>query len=172
MELSKVVAVLAVTLGLGGMANAASKADVEDAAIRQLFKSLDQGWTKGDPAAASEAFTPKGKFVTPYGDVAIGRDQLKALYTKILTDTPMKGSHHTSTIHDIRMATPNTAVVDYDVTVEGVTVPNGPPATLKFNAAGVLVKTGKKWLMSDCFAWAPPAPPPSPPKAADRTPAK
>ena len=121
----------------------------DEAAIRAYEQACDTAWNKGDAAAFAALFTADALVVNPFGAVARGREEIRALAAEMLAG-PAKGSIHKGTVVRVRFLDDRTALVDGEVTMEGMKGPDGKPAPLfRATATEVLVKAGGAWLASD-----------------------
>ena len=104
-----------------------------------------------------------GDLINPNGRKAKGLTEIQRLFQDEHNNA-MKASSYTITAMSIRMLEPALALVDWDVEVTGVTLPDGSTMTTKPHVVLLLRKTnGKWWIVSArAYAYLPPPAPPAP----------
>lgn len=80
------------------------------AAITTLFARLTAAWDAGDGAAYGACFTPDASYITYVGTLYRGAEEIGAAH-QALFDSFLKGTRLACEIVDIRLTTPDTAVV-------------------------------------------------------------
>lgn len=84
---------------------------MDDAAvITTLFARLTAAWDAGDGAAYGACFTPDASYITYVGTLYRGAEEIGAAH-QALFDSFLKGTRLACEIVDIRLTTPDTAVV-------------------------------------------------------------
>jgi len=82
----------------------------DEAAIRKIVTSLQDGWNKGDGKAFAAPFAADADYVVVNGMRIKGRDEIAAGHQRIF-DTVYKNSHNTATVQSIRFLRDDVAVV-------------------------------------------------------------
>ncbi|MBD2898574.1 SgcJ/EcaC family oxidoreductase [Actinomadura nitritigenes] len=79
-------------------------------AIRALFEQLTDAWDRGDGAAYGACFTADATYITYVGTLYRGAEEIGTAH-QALFDSFLKGTKLACEIVDIRMTTPDSAVV-------------------------------------------------------------
>ena len=113
-----------------------------DAAIRDVFKSLATAFNKGDTKTLTTFWTEDADLVNVEGKKTVGRDALIRQFEQYLFAGTAAQIHLNITA--VRMLSPRHAIVDADIML--APPPAGPPTTDRITA--VVAKQGKKWQIA------------------------
>ena len=121
-------------------------------AHRQETHSVDRvigrfvtAWNKHDPAQMASIWAEDGDLITPWGQLARGRDQVLELFAQDQRGM-MKSSTHQLTIASVRWAADDVVIVDADCTLTGILGPDGRElAAFKPHVLFVLGKSKGEW---------------------------
>ena len=123
----------------------------EEERIRKTEATYDQAWRQGDIEGIMVCFAEEAVLISPRGDVAIGKEQVRDLLSNFL-GSEAKSTKHTSRITRISFVTDDVAVVDGEAFIEGSD--NLPDAVKHHTFTDILVRTGHVWLISQIRAYA------------------
>lgn len=124
---------------------------IEEARIRETEAAYDQAWQQGDIEGIMVCFTNDAVLISPRGDVAIGKEQIRNLLSNFL-GSEAKSTKHTSRITRISFITDDVAIVDGEAYIKGS---ENLSASLKHHSfTDILVRTGNVWLISKIRAHA------------------
>ena len=151
------VAVLGVVCFAGAAENPAPKTDagklksdiVNEEAIRKLYEQFTAAWNKHDVAAMTSQWAEDGDHVEPDGQVAKGRDQVAALFTKEHASI-FKNSHLELKIDTVWFITQDVALIDGTYELAGVVLPDGtaiPPRKGRLST-NLLNEQGRWWIVA------------------------
>ena len=132
-----------------GVEKSNSKTDEE--LIRHTESSYDSAWQQGNIESLMACFTDDAKVISPRGDEAFGKEQIRILFTDFL-GREGKSTKHTSRITRISFVTIDVAVVDGEAFIEGTE--NLSAAVTHHRFIDVLVRNGNTWLISQIRAFA------------------
>lgn len=122
---------------------------IEEEHIRKTEAAYDQAWQKGDIEGIMTCFTHDAVLISPRGDVAIGKEQVRNLLSGFL-GSEAKNTKHTSRITRISLVTDDVVVVDGEAFIEGS---ENLSASVKHHSfTDILVRTGDVWLISQIRA--------------------
>ena len=129
------------------------KADrkLDEQLIRKTEASYDSAWQQGNIESLMGCFTDDAVLISPRGDVAIGKKQIRNLFTDFLSEEA-KTTKHTSRITRISFVSNDVAVVDGEAFIEGAE--NLSAAVTHHRFIDVLVRNGNSWLISQIRAFA------------------
>lgn len=119
--------------------------------IRKTEEAYDQAWQQGDIKGIMVCFTDDAVLISPRGDVANGKDEIRNLLGNFLK-SEAKSTKHTSHITRISFVTDDVAVVDGEAYIEGSE--NLSASDIHHSFTDILVRTGKGWLISQIRAHA------------------
>ena len=124
---------------------------LEEARIRKTEAAYDQAWQQGDIEGIMVYFTDDAVLISPRGDVAIGKEQIRNLLSNFL-GSEARDTKHTSRITRISFVTDDVAVVDGEAFIEGSDKLSDSVKHHSFT--DILVRTGNGWLISQIRAHA------------------
>ena len=129
------------------------KADrkLDEQLIRKTEASYDSAWQQGNIESLMGCFTDDAVLISPRGDVAIGKKQIRNLFADFLS-AEAKTTKHTSRITRISFVSNDVAVVDGEAFIEGAE--NLSAAVMLHRFIDVLVRNGNSWLISQIRAFA------------------
>jgi uncharacterized protein (TIGR02246 family) len=119
--------------------------------IRKTEASYDSAWQQGNIESLMVCFTDDAILISPRGDTASGKEQIRKLFTDFL-GREGKSTKHTSRITRISFVTDDVAVVDGEAFIEGAE--NLSAAVVHHRFIDVLVRKGNTWLISQIRAFA------------------
>jgi uncharacterized protein (TIGR02246 family) len=122
---------------------------VEEARIRKTEAAYDQAWQEGDVDGIMVCFTDDAVLVSPRGDVATGKEQIRSLLHNFL-GSEARDTKHTSRITRISFVTDDVAVVDGEAFIAGSE--NLSTLVKHHSFTDMLVRTGDVWLISQIRA--------------------
>jgi uncharacterized protein (TIGR02246 family) len=142
-----VLSVVAATLGAAAffVARPAVGADDEIAGVRKSCEAVVSGWNKHDAKAIAAVFAEDADMISPEGKLVSGRAAIEKAFTEDMNG-PLKESAITVLKEPVRFPTPEIAVSDAEVTLEGAIGPDGAksgPMTLI--VTNVWKKADGKW---------------------------
>jgi uncharacterized protein (TIGR02246 family) len=125
-----------------------------EAALRAVGENFSKAWNAGEAGATAELFTESGDVVDAMGTRASGRSEIEAW--AVGQRQQLEGYTHSNEATNVRLASPELAVVDGTFSV---TPPSGAetPAFDGFFTA-VLRKQGDNWKIEALRAWSRPEP--------------
>jgi uncharacterized protein (TIGR02246 family) len=128
--------------GTGGSAS-------DEAAIRTIVADQAAAWDAGDAKAYASHLAPDASFTNLFGMVMYGQPDFVKRHTEILS-TFYKGTSKKHLVRRIRFVTTDTAIVDIDNEVHGVTsMPAGivvpKDGVVKTQLMEVFVKRNGQW---------------------------
>jgi uncharacterized protein (TIGR02246 family) len=82
----------------------------DEAAVRNLYRRLLDGWNMGSGAAFASVFTEDGDLVAFDGTRFKGRGEIETSHQELF-DRWMKGSHLVGEVRDVRFPNPDVAVM-------------------------------------------------------------
>ena len=131
-----------------------------EGAIRQVEAAYDRAWTEGDVDAVVACLTEDAIVVSPRGEVARGRTEVRALLGAFLGGEA-RGSQHTTSVVRIALVTDEVAVVDGVARVSVRGHPSAAPAlSLRHGFTDVLVRRSTGWRIAHVRAYSLDAPAP------------
>ena len=117
--------------------------------IRKTEAAYDRAWQEGDIEGIMAYFTDDAVLISPRGDVAIGKEQIRSLLSNFLGDEA-RNTKHTSRITRISFVTSDVAVVDGEAFIEGS---DSLSNSVKHHIfTDILVRTENGWLISQIRA--------------------
>ena len=149
---------------LNVIAAGAFAADTATQAIENRTGEFVAAWNRHDSKAIAALFLPDGDLINPFGRWAKGHEEVAKLLAQEQS-TAMKATTMTTNAIEVRTPAPNVALADWDVTVTGMTGPDGsvmPP--VKFHGAFVWVKKGGTWSIMAGRPMLPASPPSTAPR--------
>ncbi len=128
-------------------AAAGSARDV--AAIEAIVATFDEAWTNQDPVTYAAQYAG-AEWISPAGVIQTNPAIITAIYTAILTVSPIAGSVRQSTIRSLTFLTGTIAVLDVDARVTGFAAPPPgivpwQPGTLRVLEKNILLKRDGEW---------------------------
>lgn len=124
---------------------------LDEQLIRKTEASYDSAWQQGNIESLIVCFTDDAVLISPRGDEAFGKEQIRNLFTDFL-GREGKSTKHTSRITRISFVTNDVAVVDGEAFIEGPE--NLSTAVMHHRFIDVLVRNGDGWLISQIRAFA------------------
>ena len=124
---------------------------LDEQLIRTTEASYDSAWQQGNIEGLMVCFTDDAVLISPRGDEAVGKEQIRKLFTDFLAREG-KSTKHTSRVTRISFVTNDVAVVDGEAFIEGGE--NLSTAVKKHRFIDVLVRHGNGWLISQIRAFA------------------
>ncbi len=119
--------------------------------IRRTEAAYDHAWQHGDIEGVMKCFNDDALLISPRGDVALGTEQIRKLFSDFL-GSEAKNTKHTSRITRICFVTDDVAVVDGEAFIEGA---DNLPATLMHHRfTDILIRSGEAWLIAHIRAYA------------------
>lgn len=125
-------------------------ADSSRSNIRARCKTFVAAWNAHDAEALASHWAPDGDVINPMGQWGQGRAEIQALFEKEHS-TMMANSRLTVKEQKIRFLEDDVAVVDEDVVLHGMRLPNGeehPP--MSHHVTSVMQKSGGQWWIASC----------------------
>lgn len=124
---------------------------IEENRIRKTEAAYDEAWKRGNMDGIMACFAEDAMLLSPRGDVAIGKEQIRQLLSEFL-QTEAVGTRHTSRISRISFVTDAVAVVDGEAFIEGA---EGLSDAVRHHIfADILVREGDAWRISQIRAHA------------------
>ena len=132
-----------------GIAALAAGSPRDVAAMEAIVATLDAAWTGQDPVTYAAQYAD-AEWIGPNGAVQTNPAIITAIYTGILTVSPLAGSVRESTIRSLTFLTGTIAVLDIDARVTGFTaLPPGivpwQPGIVRAREKNILVKREGEW---------------------------
>lgn len=124
---------------------------LDEERIRKTESAYDKAWQHGDIESMMVCFTNDAILISPRGDTAIGKKQVRNLLSSFLR-SEAKSTKHTSHITRISFVTDDVAVVDGEAFIEGSE--NLSPPVKHHSFTDILVRTGDVWLIAQIRAYA------------------
>jgi uncharacterized protein (TIGR02246 family) len=138
------VFVLMMTCTTGLSASLITRADeADEAAIKAIFKQMEDGWNAHDGKAFSAPFAADADYVVVNGMHLKGREAIEKVHTGIFT-TIYKESHNQATVKSIRFIRPDVAVAH----VEWQMQPNPKAEKARAMSTFILTKDSGKWSIT------------------------
>lgn len=132
-------------VALNLIAFGAFAADTATQAVEKRTGEFVAAWNLHDSKALAALFLLDGDLINPFGRWAKGRDEVARLFADEQS-TVMKATTMKTDAITVRTLAPDVALADWDITVTGMTAPDGSvmPA-MKFHGAFVWGKKGGTW---------------------------
>jgi uncharacterized protein (TIGR02246 family) len=126
-------------------AQTSQKSNMDESAIRQVVKQVENGWNTHDGKAFAAPFTTDADYVVVNGTKIKGRDAIEKGHTAIFS-TIYKDSRNAATVKSIRFLRPDVAVVHVEWNLEF----RAGGEMRKAHAMNTMVMTrdGGKWSIS------------------------
>ena len=121
-----------------------------EAMIRAVEAAYDKAWQQGDLDGIIVHFTNDAIIMSPRGDVAIGKQEIRNLLGEFLNG-PARDTKHTGRITRINFLTDDVAVVDGEALIEGGEIETQSAAG-HHRFTDILVRSGECWLIADIRA--------------------
>jgi uncharacterized protein (TIGR02246 family) len=135
---------LATTLSLCAMPALAQPSDARLGA-EAILARFTQAWSAADGHALAALFAPDADLITPYGDLARGRDEIDMFYSSAFK-RGYAGSQGTGELFAVRMLAPDLAIIDARWQITGGRNPEGTPrAEERGILAAVIGKSANGW---------------------------
>ena len=119
--------------------------------IRKTEAAYDHAWQLGDIEGVMVCFTDDALLISPRGDVAFGKEQIRDLFSGFLGGEA-KSTKHTSRITRINFVTDDVAVVDGEAFIEGAE--NLSATVTHHRFTDILVRNEETWLIAHIRAYA------------------
>jgi len=127
----------------------------DEAAIRAVLARETEGWNKFDPKEVVSTFTEDAIWQNPFGVRLHGRAELEKFLTDLLARPGFRAGTSTAptTILDLRITSPTSAVVWSDERIDGlINDLSGHPMQPRHSYyLKVLVKKDGEWKISDAL---------------------
>jgi uncharacterized protein (TIGR02246 family) len=127
----------------------------DEAAIRAVLARETEGWNKFDPKEVVSTFTEDAIWQNPFGVRLHGRAELEKFLTDLLARPGFRAGTSTAptTILDLRITSPTSAVVWSDERIDGlINDLSGHPMQPRHSYyLKVLVKQDGEWKISDAL---------------------
>lgn len=119
------------------------------AAIEAIVATFDEAWTNQDPSTYAAQYAG-AEWISPAGVIQTNPAVITAIYTGILTVSPIAGSVRESTIRSLTFLTGTIAVLDIDARVTGFAAPPPgivpwQPGILRVLEKNILIKRDGEW---------------------------
>ena len=139
-------------------------ADTATQAVEKRISEFVAAWNRHDPKEMASFMLRDGDLINPFGQWAKGRDEVAKLWAEEQS-TVMKATTATTDAITVRTPAPNVAVADWDVTISGMTAPDGSvmPA-MKVHATFVWLKKDGRWSIMAGRPMLPASPPGAAPR--------
>ena len=124
---------------------------LDEQLIRKAESAYDSAWQHGSIERLMECFTDDAIVISPRGDEAFGKEQIRNLFDDFL-GREGKSTKHTSRITRISFITNDVAVVDGEAFIEGTE--HLSTAIKHHSFVDVLVRHGNGWLIAQIRAFA------------------
>ena len=124
---------------------------IEEELIRKTEAAYDLAWQQGDIEGIMVSFTDDAVLISPRGDVAAGKEQIRNLLSDFL-QSEARNTKHTSRIIRISFVNDDVAVVDGEALIESSE--NLSASVRHHRFTDILVRTNNAWLISQIRAYA------------------
>ena len=125
--------------------------NLDEQLIRKTEAAYDSAWQQGNIEGIMACFTDDAVLISPRGDEAIGKEQIRQLLTDFLSQEA-KSTKHTGRINRITFVNNEVAIVDGEAFIEG---PENLSDVVKHHRfIDVLVRKENGWLISQIRAFA------------------
>jgi uncharacterized protein (TIGR02246 family) len=124
---------------------------LDEELIRKTEAIYDNAWQQGNIEGIMACFKEDALLISPRGDMAFGKEQIRNLFTDFLGNDA-KSTKHTSNITRISFVTDDVAVVDGEASIEGAENLSGNIKHHRFT--DILVRSGEVWLIAHVRAYA------------------
>jgi len=124
---------------------------IDEELIRKTEAAYDKAWQQEDVEGVVACFTEDAVLISPRGDVAIGKEQIRKLFNDFLGNEA-QNTKHTSRITRISFVTDDVAMVDGEALIEGTAELSASDAHHRFT--DILVRSGDDWLIAQIRAYA------------------
>jgi uncharacterized protein (TIGR02246 family) len=123
---------------------------LDEELIRKTEAAYDHAWQYGDIEGVMKCFNDDALLISPRGDVAFGKEQIRKLFSDFL-ESEAKNTKHTSRIKRISFVTDDVAVVDGEAFIEGTE--NLSTTLMHHRFTDILVRSGEAWLIAHIRAY-------------------
>ena len=118
----------------------------DEVAIRSVINGRAAAWEKQDVEHLVAPFAKDADYIDSSGTMTTGRDEIEAVYTKILASGQYKDSTSKQEVKKVRFVRPDVAVVDATWSLTGLKSGDGKPLPDRAGTSVlVLTKNGEKW---------------------------
>ncbi|HSC52817.1 MAG TPA: SgcJ/EcaC family oxidoreductase [Phnomibacter sp.] len=124
---------------------------LDEQLIRKTEASYDSAWQQGNIEGLLACFTDDAILISPRGDEAFGKDQIRDLFTGFLSHEA-RNTKHTSSITRISFISNDVAIVDGEAFIDGKE--NLSTAVKHHRFVDVLIRKGDIWLIAQIRAFA------------------
>ncbi|HUJ13654.1 MAG TPA: SgcJ/EcaC family oxidoreductase [Thermoanaerobaculia bacterium] len=150
--MKRVLAALVGALLTSGIAFAADAPKSDEEMIRARVQEFADAWNKHDATAMAYFWSADGDLVSPFGRRASGLTEIQRFFADEHSKA-MKNSTYEIKNIKVRFLNPQTAILDHDVDVNGVTAPDGSSASLSAHVTAVLTRSGGQWWIASSRAF-------------------
>jgi uncharacterized protein (TIGR02246 family) len=127
------------------MTTATTKASTKDVqAIHGRIEEFVNAWNTHNPRAMSMVYADDADLINPAGRVAKSRAEIERLFTDEHAGL-FKESRMAFKAEEIRLLSPDIAIIDEDFEVTGMRDPSGKEMTLRGHLTQALKKEGDTW---------------------------
>jgi uncharacterized protein (TIGR02246 family) len=162
----KIVAAVLIVTSLPLTASWAKPADsneADSASIKKLFADFNNAFNSHDAHAAAMQFTDDGEFITVAAATSRGKAEIEQHLAPLFGDR-LKAAHRDVSLRGVRFLGPDTATIDSDFVMTGLTGPNGAIPPIKGFYDWIVMKQNGRWLIAVWHESNLPVAPPAPPK--------
>lgn len=121
-----------------------NKSDKNKEEFQNFSNEFVAAWEKHDPKALADFWTDDGDLLSLWSAVYSGKPAIEKLFAKEQANE-MKHSHIKIVVENVRLIDPETAFVDADLTISGMTVDGEKAVPLHDHAVYLFVKRDGKW---------------------------
>lgn len=114
--------------------------------FQQIANKMVSAWNNHDPHAVAELWAEDGNLITPWSHEFNGKKEIERHFVQEHSDT-MKDSQIAMKVQNVRFIDPETAFVDADIWITGMTVGGEKAAPFNDHAIFLIVKKEGKWLV-------------------------
>jgi uncharacterized protein (TIGR02246 family) len=124
--------------------NSESNTDSNTETFRSMATDFTSAWNKHDPHALADFWADDGDLLSPWSNVFKGKKNIEKHFAEEHADQ-MKNSKIQLIIQNVRLIDPNTAFVDAELTLTGMTVAGIKADPFHDHAAFLFVKQDGHW---------------------------
>jgi len=138
------ITICAVSFGFA-QAKTSKTGNQDETAIRQIIKSVEEGWNAHDAKAFAAPFASDADYVIVNGMYIKGRDAIEKGHVGIFT-TVYKDSRNAATVKSVRFLRPDVAVVHVEWNLEYS--PSGETRKARAMNTMIMTKDSGKWSIA------------------------
>lgn len=115
-----------------------------NASLQNVAKDFTAAFNTHDPNAMADFWTDDGDLLSPWAGIITGKQEIEKHFATDHADT-MKDAQIHLDVQNIRLIDPETAFVDADLTITGMTVAGEKAVPFRNHAIYLFVKKDGKW---------------------------